>query len=152
LKARDFFNNGKPFLVHNVDVLTDFNLSDLYAYHVKHSPIATLAVKERKTSRSLLVNASNELSGWKNNQTGKTIICKEEKEYRLSPIAFSCVQVLSPEIFPLITETGVFSIMDTYLRLAKNHTILTWRHDDSFWADMGRIDTLKEAEKYKGLF
>lgn len=146
LKVKDFFNDGKPFLVHNVDILTNFSLKDLYEYHIKHNPLATLAVKERKTSRSLLINKDKELSGWKNHQTGKTIISKGIEE-QLTPIAFSAVHVLSPSIFPLITETGVFSIMDTYLRLAQNHKILTWEHD-TFWMDLGRIEHLAEAERH----
>ena len=147
LKARGFFNDGKPFLVHNVDILSNINLKDLYGFHIQNNPIATLAVKDRKTSRSLLINQNHELCGWKNNQTGQTIIAKDRVE-DLTSIAFSAIHVMSPEIFPLISEKGVFSIMDTYLRLAKNHSILTWRHDPDFWMDLGRIENLKEAEKY----
>jgi NDP-sugar pyrophosphorylase family protein len=146
IKAKDLLHDARPFLVHNVDILTDFNLTDLYNYHLKYSPLATMAVKERKTSRSLLINSSQELCGWQNNQSGQTIISRGKSE-ELSPIAFSAVHVLSQEIFPLITETGVFSIMDTYLRLAQHQRILTWRHDESFWMDLGRVENLKEAEK-----
>jgi len=147
MKAKFFFDDDKPFLVHNVDILTNLNLNDLYHFHLAHNPLATLAVKDRQTSRSLLINSNNELSGWKNNQSGKTIIARED-ETKLLPIAFSGVHVISPRIFPLITETGVFSITDTYLRLAREHTILTWRHDRNFWVDLGRASNLKEAEEY----
>ena len=147
LKAKHFFNDGKPFLVHNVDILTNFNLNDLYNFHLERQPLTTLAVKDRSTSRSFLVNTNQELCGWKNNQTGKTIIAKGlEKE--LLQIAFSCVHVMSPKIFDYITETGAFSIMETYLRLAQNHTILTWSHHNDVWFDLGRIENLKEAEQY----
>jgi NDP-sugar pyrophosphorylase family protein len=147
LKARDFFNDGKPFLIHNVDILSDINLRELYEFHVLNRSLATLAVKDRKTSRSLLVNTDQELCGWKNNQTGQTIISKGE-ETDLTPIAFSAIHVMSPDIFPMISERGVFSIMDVYLSLAKSQRILTWRHDQNFWFDIGRIENLKEAEKY----
>jgi NDP-sugar pyrophosphorylase family protein len=147
LKARDFFNDGKPFLIHNVDILSDINLRELYEFHVLNRSLATLAVKDRKTSRSLLVNANQELCGWKNHQTGQTIISKGE-EIELTSIAFNAIHVMSPDIFPLISEQGVFSIMDVYLRLAKSQKILTWRNDQNFWFDIGRIENLKEAEKY----
>ncbi|MDP4209643.1 MAG: sugar phosphate nucleotidyltransferase [Bacteroidota bacterium] len=147
LRAQSLLSDGEPFLVHNVDILTDFDLTELYNFHLQHRPLATLAVKSRNTSRSLLVNDKGELSGWKNNQTGKTIISKgEEKD--LQPIAFSGVHVLSPDIFSLITETGVFSIMDSYLRLARENKIMTWRHDQNFWLDLGRVENLAEAEPY----
>ncbi len=147
LKARDFFNDGKSFLIHNVDILSDINLRELYEFHVSNKALATLAVKDRKTSRSLLINKDHELCGWKNNQSGQTIISKQE-EIDLTPIAFSAIHVMNPDIFPLISEQGVFSIMDVYLRLAKSNRILTWRHDQNFWFDIGRIENLKEAEKY----
>ena len=147
LKARDFFNDGKPFLIHNVDILSDINLRELYEFHVLNRSLSTLAVKDRKTTRSLLINANQELCGWKNHQTGQTIISKDE-ETDLTPVAFSAIHVMSPDIFPMITEQGVFSIMDVYLRLAKSQRILTWRHDQNFWFDIGRIENLKEAENY----
>ena len=147
LKARPLLDEGEPFLLHNVDVLTNFNLTDLYQFHLKHKPLATLAVKDRPTSRSFLINNKKELSGWKNNETGKTIIAKGI-EQELTPIAFSCVHVIDPKIFNYITETGVFSITDTYLRLAKEHQIITWSHNNDVWFDLGRVANLREAEEH----
>ena len=34
-KASYFFNDSKPFLVHNVDVLSNINLNELYLFHKK---------------------------------------------------------------------------------------------------------------------
>jgi NDP-sugar pyrophosphorylase family protein len=146
-KARHFFDDGKPFLVHNVDILSNISLKELYNYHSKYNPLATLAVKDRITSRSLLINEKQELCGWKNNQTSKTIISKGI-ENELLPIAFSAIHVINPEIFSLISEQGVFSITDVYLRLAKHYQILTWQHNQDYWVDVGRIENLKEAENF----
>ncbi len=146
LKAKHLLTDGEPFLVHNVDVITDFSLTELYYFHLQHRPISTIAVKERNTSRSLLIDNEGDLAGWMNNQTGETIISKGKLE-DLTPTAFSCVHVISPEIFDLITETGVFSITNTYLRLAQHHSIKTWKHNQSKWMDVGRIENLNEAEK-----
>ena len=150
LNARSFFGTDEPFLVHNVDILSDLDINKLYEYHLAHNSLATMAVKDRNTSRSLLINSNDELCGWKNNQSGKTIISKGS-ESELSKIAFSGVHVVSPRIFPLITESGVFSIMDTYLRLAQSQKIITWSHNQNFWMDMGKVENLKEAEKYLNL-
>jgi NDP-sugar pyrophosphorylase family protein len=147
LKAQTLLNDGEPFLIHNVDILTDFDLRALYQQHIQCKPLATMVVKNRKTSRSLLINEAGELSGWKNHQTGKVIISKGN-EASLQPVAFSGVHVVSPEIFPLFTESGVFSIMDTYLRLASSHTINTWNQGDALWMDLGRVENLNQAEKY----
>ena len=147
VKARDFFNDGKPFLVHNVDALTDLNITDLFNFHIKNKPLATLAVKDRITSRSLLINQDQILCGWINNETGETKIRRKEIN-NLKPIAFSCVYILEPEIFSLISETGKFSIMDTFLRLSSDYNILTWQHPENFWWDMGRTENLAKAEPY----
>jgi NDP-sugar pyrophosphorylase family protein len=147
LKARHLLDDGEPFLVHNVDVLTNFNLIDLYQFHLQHKPLATLAVKDRPTSRSFLINDKKELCGWKNNETGKTIISKGV-EQQLTPVAFSCVHVISPEIFNYLIERGVFSIIDPYLRLAQTHQIMTWAHNNDVWFDLGRVANLREAEQH----
>jgi NDP-sugar pyrophosphorylase family protein len=146
-KVKDFFNDGKPFLVHNVDVLTNIDLNLIYEFHMKSGGIATLAVKDRKTSRSFLFNRENELCGWRNHQTGSVILSKGNIE-ELEPIAFSCVHVINPEIFPLITEEGKFSITDVYLRLAKDYKINAYKHDQDFWYDMGRTELLPYAEPF----
>jgi NDP-sugar pyrophosphorylase family protein len=147
LKAKPILLDGDPILVHNVDIITSLNLNDLYAFHSRCNALATMAVKERNTSRSLLINPEGDLSGWKNNVTGEIKHARGNLD-ELRPIAFSAVHVLSPQIFEHITETGVFSIMDVYLRLAKSHRIATFNHDGDYWLDLGRIENIKEAASF----
>ncbi len=56
----------------------------------------------------------------------------------LTSYAFSGIQVLSPEIFPLITENGKFSLTSLYLRLAKEQKITGYPEDGNVWEDVGR--------------
>ncbi|HEY2547562.1 MAG TPA: sugar phosphate nucleotidyltransferase [Candidatus Acidoferrum sp.] len=64
----------------------------------------------------------------------------------LHPLAFSGVHILSPRLLPLITETGAFSIIDTYLRLSsQGQKILAFRHDNSYWRDLGKPADLEQA-------
>jgi NDP-sugar pyrophosphorylase family protein len=147
LKASHFFNDEKPFLVHNIDILSNINLNELYRFHCKNNALATVAIKDRKTSRSFLFNDKLELCGWKHNETGQTKIARENNA-NLIPIAFSGIHIISPAIFPLITEKGKFSLTDTYLRLAKDYLIQGYRHDQDFWFDMGKIETLEQAAPF----
>ena len=71
LKAREFFDDGEPFLVHNADVLTDLDLSEFYKFHLHNSADATLLTAERVTSRYLLLDNFNRLNGWINVKTGE---------------------------------------------------------------------------------
>ena len=147
VKAKWFFDDGKPFLIHNIDILSNIDLSVLYNYHLANNALATLAVKKRDTSRSFLVNRNDELCGWTNHSTGEVIVSRDSME-NSEPIAFSAIHVMNPEIFGYITETGKFSITNTYLRLAKDHTIKVYRHDADFWLDMGKAENFDQAKGF----
>ena len=57
---------------------------------------------------------------------------------RLEPLAFSGIHVISPRFFPLMTEEGIFSIIDCYLRLAgSGEKIAAFRADEYYWRDFG---------------
>ncbi|MCF8297025.1 MAG: nucleotidyltransferase family protein [Saprospiraceae bacterium] len=145
-KASWFFNDSKPFLVYNVDVLSDIDLQDFYNFHIQSKSLATLAVRNRETSRYLLFNKENILCGWKNIKTGEIILARSN-EKNLTPIAFSGIQIIDPKIFKFINQDGKFSIINSYLELAKKHKISAYNHDDTIWMDLGKIENLIEAEK-----
>ena len=149
-KAEDFFDNGKPFLVHNVDILSNANLTDLYDKHCQNGNIATLLVNERETSRYLLFNDDMRLYGWKNiktNEVKSPYANFNEKDYR--PFAFSGIHVISPEIFKMMASwEDKFPIMDFYLGLCDNIKIGAYNDKHLKIVDVGKIDTLKKAEDF----
>ena len=65
-------------------------------------------------------------------------------------MAFSGIHVISPQIFPLITEKGKFSVIDTYLRLCPEHLIKGYRHDQGLWIDAGKPEGLELANRLLG--
>jgi hypothetical protein len=109
--------------------------------------IATLAVTHRKSSRNFLFDDAMRLYGWTNLQTGER---RMSRPYRddLQPLAFTTVHVIDPAIFPLITQEGKFSIIDTYLDLARDHDIRGYVHDQDIVVDVGRPESITEAERY----
>ncbi len=144
--AAPFFADGAPFLVHNVDVLTDIDLTALENTHLNAQALATLAVRDRKTSRYLLVEpASNRLAGWQNIQTGEVRPATLNPE-GLQLRAFSGIHIIDPRLMSMMIETGVFSIIDVYLRLAETQHIHTFDHSDSIWMDVGKAAGLPDAE------
>ena len=78
-KCADFFSDGKPFIIHNVDILSDIDLKKMYDAHVKSKALATLSTRHRATSRYLLFNKKNTLHGWMNVRSGKMIMCRKKK-------------------------------------------------------------------------
>ena len=118
-KATSLLCGNEPFLIHNVDILSNVDLKKLYDTHVQTNPLATLLVSQRNTSRYLLFNKENRLCGWRNHETG------EVKSYypyfdpdQHNEYAFSGIHVLSPKILELMEEwTGKFSIINFYLAI-----------------------------------
>jgi NDP-sugar pyrophosphorylase family protein len=136
-KAAWFFDDGMPFVVRNADVLSDIDLGRMESAHVSRKSLATLAVRVRETSRYLLFDHDARLVGWENQTTGERKITGVAEIYR--PLAFSGIQIVSPEIFPLITETGKFSLIQLYLRLSAFSPITGYLDQDSSWRDAGKM-------------
>ncbi len=144
LFAKKYLASEEDFIVMNVDILTDFNLTELVEFHQEKNAVASLAVSERKSSRQLLFNKENQLCAWKNFESGEEKISRNENE--LTPFSFSGIQLLSPKIFSLIKQQGKFSIIDAYLDLAKENSILGFEHQ-AILKDIGSVEKIAEAEK-----
>lgn len=138
-KASWFFDNHDPFLVRNVDIISDLDLNLLTAKHRDSDALATLAVRDRPTSRYFLFNDRMQLCGWENRKTGEISWCRNEYETMtgFSNLAFSGIQVIEPGIFSLITEQGKFSLTRLYLRLAAEHCIAGFPESGNLWLDLG---------------
>jgi NDP-sugar pyrophosphorylase family protein len=191
-----------PFVLHNVDVISNIDLAAMLQFHDEHQALATLAVQSRESSRQLLFTSDLQLAGRRiHNQdtlvaAPDSVILSEAKnpgststapstdetaktpthsplvypELRgatrhsfppspegpppqsqqtspLVPLAFSGIHVLSPRLLPMLTESSpVFSIIDSYLHLSsQSQKILAFRHDTSYWRDLGKPADLAQA-------
>ncbi|MDP1621126.1 MAG: nucleotidyltransferase family protein [Bacteroidales bacterium] len=130
-----FFQDTDCAIVRNVDILSDLDLGKMAKIHLRSGSIATLSVRDRETSRYLLFDDRMNLCGWINRKTGEQRISCEAVDYRA--YAFSGIQILDPGIFPMITETGKFSLTDLYLRLATEKKITGYLEDGLIWKDIG---------------
>jgi N-acetyl-alpha-D-muramate 1-phosphate uridylyltransferase len=143
-KAKSFFDNN-PFLLYNVDIISDLDLSALYRLHTEKKSLATLAVRNRPGKRFLLIDNQGQLRGWRNILTGEQILAVVNNE-ELTEIAFSSMHIAEPEIFNYMTE-GIYTMIDLYLRLASEHAIYTLKHDEGYWVDMGTPESLEYVRK-----
>lgn len=144
--AKRHFNKKLPVLVHNVDILSDIDLNDMQHVHDSSSNLITLAVKQRKTSRSLLFGNDGYLAGWRNNQNNETKISRYLDDYK--DIAFSGIHIFDSRAIDLMPKVKEFSLIDFYLRIAADKNVGAYNHDYSYWLDMGRPENLKLAEDY----
>lgn len=143
-KAKSFFDNDSPFLVYNVDVLSNLDLRKLYTFHTASGTIGTLVVRKRESDRYLLFNSENILCGWRNTKSGETKLIRNNKlQYEF---AFSGIQVLDPKIFSFMPDEDVFSLIDLYLKVGSKNEIRAFIDDESYWLDVGKPENLKAAE------
>lgn len=146
LKAAHFFKETNlPFLLMNVDILTDLDLHNMLKFHQQHQALATLAIRRRETSRYLLFDEKNRMVGWKNIKTNETKQIRDCSSPAL--FAFSGIHIIEPNFFKFITLTGKFSMIDAYLELAKTNDIIGFDHSESKMMDVGTTASLIAAEK-----
>lgn len=148
-KATAFFDGDEPFLVHNVDILSNINLGELMQQHRRTNPLATLVVSERNTFRYLLFSDDQRLQGWMNEKTGETRPADFKHPEHYNKLAFSGIQVLTPQALKLMENyPDKFPIMDFYLNEAHNHNILSFVPSNYRMLDVGKLDVLDEAEQF----
>ena len=135
---------GEPFILHNVDVVSTIDLQRMVQFHKDNQALATLAVQQRETSRYLLFDEQIQLCGRRVGRDGNPQIVRAAP--KMEALAFSGIHVISPRLLTLMNEKGVFSIIDTYLRLAgSGEKIIAFRADDYYWRDLGKPADLQQA-------
>ncbi|MBK9487830.1 MAG: nucleotidyltransferase family protein [Haliscomenobacter sp.] len=145
LKKAAWFLRDEPFLLTNADAITNLDLHKFYQTHLKNDALATLAVRQRESSRYFLFNPTGQLCGWRNEKTGETRLSRAEDN--LQHLCFSGIHAISPRIFDFFPEDqSVFSIIDTYLSTSATERILAYPHDEDIWMDVGKIPQLEQAE------
>ena len=145
LKAKELFTPGERFVTCNVDILTDLDIEKLLAFHKDNKALVSFGVTQRTTSRYLLFDDKNRLCGWRNTKTGEEIIVRGNDV--LIQKAYSCVVVFEYAIFDHISLKGKFSLIDLYLQLAAQQTILGYDHTGDRWVDVGRPESVAVAEE-----
>ncbi len=149
-KASWFFDDSKPFLVHNVDILSNINLNELYLYHLKNNPEATLVCSERQTTRYLLFDQNNQLNGWINEKSGET----KSPFPNLQPqdyikLAFSGIHILNPSFIRYMEDfPEQFSIIDFYLSLCDKEKLTYFTPNNLKIIDVGKLNSLEKAEMF----
>ncbi len=142
-----FEDEREPFIVMNADILTNLNIHNIVTDHYRNQPLVTIAVTDRKSSRSFLFNDQNILTGWRNNNTGEEKIARTDEKIQI-PASFSGLHVIEPGMLQLMEQRGKFSIIDTYLQLAKSYRIMGYWHNDDTVIDVGKPESIAEAEKF----
>ena len=136
-KALPLFDANAPILIHNVDILSNLDLCAL----PMDAPL--LVVSERKTKRYLQFDDTMRLVGWKNIETG------ELKGSEGRSLAFSGIHIFHPSLAPLLSDWPErFPIMDFYLKVCGDRLIRGYEARDLNLLDVGKLDSLDQAETF----
>ncbi|HEY1241254.1 MAG TPA: nucleotidyltransferase family protein [Bryobacteraceae bacterium] len=137
-------SGAAPFLLHNVDVISTIDLRQMLDSHAQNQALATLAVQQRKTSRYLLFDEQMRLCGRRLVKEQKTELVRSSSQ--LHELAFSGIHVISPRLLTMMSEDGIFSIIESYLRLAgEGERIVAYRADGDSWCDLGKPESVARA-------
>jgi NDP-sugar pyrophosphorylase family protein len=132
--------------VHNVDVISTIDLARMVQYHTENRALATLAVQNRETSRSLLFDERNQLCSRRSGTSQTDELGHPSRE--VQALAFSGIHAISPRFLEMLTEAGAFSIIASYLRLAaQGEKILAFQANEFSWRDLGKPENLAQAER-----
>ena len=113
-------------------------------------PDALLLVSQRKTQRYLLFDDTMRLVGWTNIATGEVKTPYPDLDPKACRMyAFAGIHALSPRMLPLMQQfPDSFSIIDFYLQTCATHRIEGFAKDDLQLMDIGKLDTLAQAEEF----
>lgn len=149
LQAREHFRMDRPVLAHNVDVVCDTDLAPMVSAHAASGALATLAMQDRETQRYLLFD-DHGLFGRDNRKTGQVTHVREPQG-AVRALAFAGLHMCAPRWFDLVTERGVFPIVDVWLRLAgEGHTIQPWIVPEGAWLEIGNPERLAQVRAKLG--
>ena len=173
-KAQHLFHDDAPILIHNVDILDNVDYDWFSRQHLPEED-AVLLVSKRQTKRYLLFDNAMRLMGWMNRETGEVkspfpwlreaeltidddLQVKERSSFnvqrssfnvQLHAFAFSGIHSFSPRLFPLMERFPErFPIIDFYLSTCHRAHIVGLVKDDLRLMDVGKIETLDQAENF----
>jgi NDP-sugar pyrophosphorylase family protein len=140
----------EPFLIHNVDILSNVDLEALIAAHSKADSAATLLVSKRNSTRALLFSPEGNLTAWTNKTTGEIKSPYSDIEItKLNEFAFSGIHIFSPRLFKYFgAYPEKFSIIDFYLNTCKDEKIKAYTQEGLQLLDVGKLDSLERAEEF----
>ena len=144
----------EPFLIHNVDILSNVDLKALMAAHSKADSAATLLVSKRNSTRALLFSPEGNLTAWTNKTTGEVKSPYENIKIAssvtdLEEFAFSGIHIFSPRLFKYFgAYPEKFSIIDFYLNTCKDEKIKAYTQEGLQLLDVGKLDSLERAEGF----
>lgn len=126
----DFWDDG-PFMVINSDIFTNISLKTVYDFHLQHPFPATLVLCDDPDFNSVRVDPDGFVIGFEN----ASDMSSPQKD---SNLTFTGIQVLDPEVLPLIPDNCFSSSIDMYKKLlSSDRKLKALLAPTQSWKDIG---------------
>ena len=116
------FLKDSPFFVINSDIISNVNLNRVYEFHRHANCLATLVLHDHEKFNKVTIDDQGYIQNF---------------NAKLHGLAFTGIQILSPEIFNYFPDTKTFSSISLYQHLSVKKQIKAFVEKEIFWADIG---------------
>lgn len=168
--AMPLLKDADRFIIHNCDILSNVSIPDFW--RAGEQADAMLLVSERETQRYLIFDNDMRLVGWTNIKTGEVkspfpaVHQAFNPDYLATEVPYNFVTAPAvPHMYRLLAFSGIhqmttrfasdmqswpdkFSIIDYYLAHCATHSIRGYLQPDLRLLDVGKLDTLEQANNF----
>ncbi len=146
VNATPLFKESKAVLAHNVDIISNVNLYELSQQFIDSQDDAWLLTQDRETNRKLPFRKDQHLLGWRNKADDNfKWVYDSFGEYQEK--AFSGLHIFRNNLFDGF-EVKPQSVIDLYLKLARQNRIHSKPIQPDYWFDLGKPEQLQTAENH----
>ena len=133
--VEDFWDD-RPFMIINSDIRTDIDLKAVYTFHLNHEYPVTLVLYDYPDINTVCVNRCGFITGFNTGDSEKPPIRR----------TFTGIQVLNPEILPLIPKGQSTSSISLYKNLLlQDKKIKAFIPKNSKWSDIGTPERFRDT-------
>jgi aminoglycoside/choline kinase family phosphotransferase len=131
----DFWDQ-RPFMVVNADIYTTIDLRQVYGFHLRHRPAATLVLVDDPEFNTVSVDADGRVSGF----------AESRDSAPAGALTFTGIQVLDPVVLDYLPQRGFCHSIDAFrAMIAAGLTVLALVPDRGAWKDVGTPDRYREV-------
>ena len=140
--------DDRPFLIHNVDIISNADLKGLYSSHEESGRHVSLLVSSRQSDRRLVFDKDMNLKGWVNLKSGERRPASLTINDADRVLSFSGIYVMDPQAFRIMKANGFhgrFPVMDFFLSIIPGFRIGGVVQEGLEILDIGKPDALRRA-------
>jgi aminoglycoside/choline kinase family phosphotransferase/UTP-glucose-1-phosphate uridylyltransferase len=133
----DFWDE-QPFMVVNGDILFEFDLKEIYRFHLTHPHPVTLVLYDDAEFNQVAIDGHNAIVDF--------APPRSPEPDSLRRLTFTGIHVIDPEILDIIPVKRFYNIIDAYKKIISGKmTIQAFIPEKGFWKDMGSPVRYREA-------